>query len=86
MTTSGCDDDFFLLGGNSITAVDLILRIEEGLQYRLPLTILAEAPTVRKLEARLERMTLGASDNTFAYTVGASAVRCSRCLAATATC
>ena len=60
----GCDDDFFLLGGDSITAMDLILRIEENLQYRVPLTLLAEAPTIRKLETRLERATLGAIGNT----------------------
>jgi acyl carrier protein len=60
----GVDDDFFLLGGDSVTALDLLLRIEKGLQYRLPLTVLAEAPTIRSLEGRLERSTLGAIGNT----------------------
>lgn len=66
----GCDDDFFLLGGDSIMAVDLMLRIEEHLQYRLPPTVLAESPTIRKLEACLERATLGAINNTIRVNVG----------------
>ena len=59
----GCDDDFFLCGGNSLSAVDLFHRIEDELQYQLPLTILTEAPTVRQLEARLETRTLGPVNN-----------------------
>jgi acyl carrier protein len=49
----GCDDDFFLCGGDSLSAVDLLYRIEEELQYQLPLTILADASTVSRLESRL---------------------------------
>jgi len=59
----GCDDDFFLLGGDSLSAVDLLHRIEEELQYQLPLTILMEAPTVNRLEACLETATLGPLNN-----------------------
>ena len=59
----GYDDDFFQSGGNSIAAVDLVLRIEKHLQYRLPLMLLAEAPTVRQLYGRLEMNTLGAINN-----------------------
>ena len=55
----GCDDDFFSAGGDSLSALDLLQRIEDELQYRLPLSILAEAPTVRKLEDRLEKDSLG---------------------------
>ena len=56
----GCDDDFFLLGGDSLSAVDLLHRIESELQYQVPITILAEAPTVRQLEASLQKSTRGA--------------------------
>jgi oxalate---CoA ligase len=59
----GCDDDFFLSGGDSLSAVDLLHRIEEKLQYQLPLDILMEAPTVRQLEERLVRATRGAINN-----------------------
>jgi acyl carrier protein len=59
----GCDDDFFLLGGDSLSAVDLLHRIEAELQYKLPITILAEAPTVRQLEVRLQKSTRGAIDD-----------------------
>jgi acyl-CoA synthetase (AMP-forming)/AMP-acid ligase II/pimeloyl-ACP methyl ester carboxylesterase/acyl carrier protein len=49
----GRDDDFFLVGGDSLSAVDLLHRIEETLQFQLPLDILMEAPTVRLLDERL---------------------------------
>jgi acyl carrier protein len=50
----GCDDDFFLFGGDSLSALDLLHRIEEELRCWLPLNVLIEAPTVRQLEERLE--------------------------------
>ena len=56
----GIHDDFFLLGGDSLAAVDLLHRIEKELQYQLSLALLMEAPTVAKLEARLESSTHGA--------------------------
>ncbi len=59
-----CDGDFFLLGGDSLSAVDLIHRIEEKLQYRVPFNILMESPTVRELDGRLETRTLGAINDT----------------------
>jgi amino acid adenylation domain-containing protein len=54
----GCDDDFLLCGGDSLAAADLLHRIEDELQFSLPLTLLMEAPTVRQLEGRLETGTL----------------------------
>jgi amino acid adenylation domain-containing protein len=55
----GCDDDFFLFGGDSLSALDLLHRIEEELRCWLPLNVLIEAPTVRQLEERLETAPLG---------------------------
>jgi amino acid adenylation domain-containing protein len=60
----GYDDNFFLFGGDSLSAIDLIHRIEKELQHSLPLKLLIEAPTVRQLEGRLGAATLGAIDNT----------------------
>jgi amino acid adenylation domain-containing protein len=60
----GCDDDFFLVGGDSLSAIDLLHRIEEELQYEVSLTILIEAPTVRQLDGRLDIATLGAINDT----------------------
>jgi amino acid adenylation domain-containing protein len=50
----GIDDDFFLSGGDSLAALELLHRIEERLQHRLPLAVLVGAPSVRQLEARLK--------------------------------
>ena len=67
MTTSETDDgyriDFFLFGGDSLSALDLLHRIEEELKYPLPLNALIEAPTVRQLEERLETAPPGPVDN-----------------------
>jgi amino acid adenylation domain-containing protein len=65
----GYDDDFFLSGGDSVAAFDLMLRIEKEFQYLAPLTALAEAPTVREFAYRLDTMALGAINNTVALRV-----------------
>ncbi|MGH6739878.1 MAG: thioesterase domain-containing protein, partial [Bradyrhizobium sp.] len=60
----GVDDDFFQLGGDSLSAMDLLCRIEEELQYRIPITLLVEAPTVSRFAVRIEVATLGANNST----------------------
>jgi thioesterase domain-containing protein len=60
----GIDDDFFLSGGNSLAALELLHRIEERLPHRLPLAILVVAPTVRQFEARLKMSLPGPISNT----------------------
>ena len=60
----GIDDDFFLCGGDSLAAIDLLHRVEEALQYKLLLSILVAAPTVRRLAARLETAASGLISNT----------------------
>jgi amino acid adenylation domain-containing protein len=59
----GYDDDFFLCGGDSVSAFDLMLRIENEFQYQAPLIVLAEAPTVSQFAHHLERMMPGAINN-----------------------
>ncbi|HSR55686.1 MAG TPA: thioesterase domain-containing protein, partial [Alphaproteobacteria bacterium] len=46
--------DFFLLGGDSLQAVDLFLRIEKDVGRRLPRSVLFEAGTVAKMARRIE--------------------------------
>ena len=48
----GIQDDFFELGGTSLRAVDLFVRINRQFGQCLPLTSLIEAPTVEQF-ARL---------------------------------
>lgn len=49
------DGDFFLLGGSSLSAVDLLAGIEEALRLRLPLASLIEMPTVREFARCLQK-------------------------------
>ena len=53
LDTVGLDDDFFLLGGDSLQAVELFLAIEEELGQRLPRAILFEAGTVAAMARRI---------------------------------
>ncbi|GFE57108.1 thioesterase domain-containing protein [Geobacter sp. AOG1] len=50
----GRNDDFFLLGGTSIDAVNLFVEIEQAFQVRLPLPILLQAPTLRQLTSFIQ--------------------------------
>lgn len=45
----GIDDDFFLLGGSSLTVVQLVSRIRETLSVELSAADMFEYPTIRKL-------------------------------------
>jgi amino acid adenylation domain-containing protein len=50
----GIDDNFFLLGGNSMMGTQLITRVAEIYGIDLPLRTLFEMPTVRQLAAGVE--------------------------------
>lgn len=52
---SGLDDNFFLLGGDSLSGVSVVQRLERSLGVELPATMLFAHPTVRSLARRLER-------------------------------
>ena len=52
----GLHDDFFLLGGDSLQAIELFLRIEEELGRRLPRSVLFEANTVAEMAKRIEAL------------------------------
>lgn len=49
------DDNFFDLGGNSLTAVRLFSQIEKTFGKRLPLSILYSAPTLKQLAEFLDQ-------------------------------
>jgi amino acid adenylation domain-containing protein len=48
------DADFFDLGGDSLAAVTLFLRIAEEFDVELPLATISQAPTLRALAARID--------------------------------
>ena len=50
----GLDENFFALGGDSLQAVDLFLRIEKVLGQRLPRDVLFEAGTIREMARLIE--------------------------------
>lgn len=51
----GIDDNFFLLGGNSLMGAQLVTRISDAFKIDLPLRALFATPTVRQLAAEVER-------------------------------
>lgn len=50
----GVDDNFFLLGGHSLLGTQVVLRANEAFGTDLVLRDLFEAPTVRRLSAKVE--------------------------------
>lgn len=51
----GVTDDFFGLGGHSIMAAEMLVELSALLDRELPLSLLADTPTVEALAQKLER-------------------------------
>ena len=56
LATVAADDHFFLLGGNSITATQVIARLRETLGLELNLRLLFEAPTLASFAASVAHL------------------------------
>ena len=50
----GIDDSFFDLGGHSLIAVRLFAQVKKAYRIDLPISVLFEAPSIRKIAALLE--------------------------------
>ncbi|OWM05068.1 hypothetical protein B7435_10580 [Mycolicibacterium peregrinum] len=59
---AGLDDDFFALGGDSLTAMRLIAAIKTALNIDLSVPTVFEAPTVVSLSERLQSDTIGVQE------------------------
>ena len=55
METIGLDDDFFDLGGHSLTAVRMFSKIKKSYQQDLNLSTLFEARTIRQLAGMIRK-------------------------------
>jgi amino acid adenylation domain-containing protein len=54
----GVDDNFFLLGGTSMMGTQLIVLVNESFGVNVPLRLLFQIPTIRRLAAEIERRVL----------------------------
>jgi amino acid adenylation domain-containing protein len=54
-STVGIDDDFFQLGGHSLLALRIFAEIEAKLKYRMMLSVLFHAPTIRQLAEHIRQ-------------------------------
>jgi thioesterase domain-containing protein len=52
----GVEDDFWLIGGDSLVIVTLLARIGESFGTPLPLAVMLDCPTVRRLGFHIERV------------------------------
>jgi amino acid adenylation domain-containing protein len=50
----GIDDNFFALGGHSLLATQVISRVRKAFQLTLPVRVLFEEPTIRRLAQKVE--------------------------------
>jgi acyl carrier protein len=55
----GLDDDFFALGGHSLTALRLTTRLEKAFGAGLRVSTVFEAPTIRRLADRIRSVAVG---------------------------
>jgi iturin family lipopeptide synthetase A len=54
----GVDENFLLLGGDSLLGIQVINQVREAFAVELPLHTLFEAPTVAELSAQIDRLLL----------------------------
>ncbi|MBN8478360.1 MAG: hypothetical protein J0L91_05285, partial [Burkholderiales bacterium] len=66
----GADDDFFVLGGDSLKAASFLARFEAACGVAIPVSAIFDAPTPAGLEGRLAREHPGIEDRLAAAAAG----------------
>jgi epothilone synthetase B len=70
----GAEDDFFVLGGNSLTALRLLHKLQQAFRVDLPLRTLLQCRTIGRLAAQIEALQTASSpapsDATLTYEEG----------------
>lgn len=56
VTPVGIDDDFFRLGGDSLSAIQIQFAVERRFVVKLPMAALIEYPTVSRLAAFMKTL------------------------------
>jgi hypothetical protein len=51
---TGIEDNFFLLGGNSLLAIQVVARLRESLKVQVPVFVLFDQPTLKKLAEAID--------------------------------
>ena len=54
--TTGRNDNFFSLGGDSLRATQALTRLEQALEFKIPVSVIFRCPTPALLAAKLEQM------------------------------
>lgn len=57
IATVNSQDDFFVLGGNSLRAASMIFKTEQAFNVEIPLSMVAGALTLEKMLALIEKLT-----------------------------
>lgn len=63
----GRDDDFFVLGGSSLKALEVFSRIEKTFGVNLPLAVLLKTSTIRALAEQINVLSDPQTDNSDSY-------------------
>lgn len=54
----GMNDDFFIMGGHSLTAIQLVMKIQDEMNFQIPVSVLFEHPTIEQFALKLNEVSI----------------------------